>query len=97
MLQQLGMPLYECQTPDGYKNTQAAWLNPDGMLRRINFATALAFGRMNINDDQFPIPYDDLIAVFDHQLSSSTMEAIEKAPARLRAVLVLGSPEMMKK
>ena len=22
------MPLYGCQTPDGYKNTQDAWLNP---------------------------------------------------------------------
>ncbi len=97
MLQQLGMPLYGCLTPDGYKNTQEAWLNGDGMLRRINFATALAFGRLNINDDQFPISYEDLMAVFDNQLSSTTMETIQKAPARLRAVLVLGSPEMMKK
>jgi len=97
MLQQLGQPLYGCLTPDGYKNTQEAWLNGDGMLRRINFATALGFGRININDDQFPIPYDDLMAVFDHQLSVSTQEAIQKAPARLRAVLVLGSPEMMKR
>jgi uncharacterized protein (DUF1800 family) len=97
MLQQLGMPLYECQTPDGYKNTQEAWLNPDGMLRRINFATALAFGRVNINDDQFPIPYEDLTAVYDDQFSPSTMQAIQGAPARLHAALVLGSPEMMKR
>jgi len=97
MMQQLGQPFYECQTPDGYKNTQEAWLNPDGMLRRINFATALVFGRININDDQFPITYDDLMTVFGNGLSSSTMEAINKAPARLRAVLLLGSPEMMKR
>lgn len=96
-LQQLGMPFYECLTPDGYKNTQQAWLNGDGMLRRINFATAMAFGRININDDQFPIPYEDLMAAIGAQLSPSTMEAIQKAPARLRAVLVLGSPEMMKR
>jgi len=97
MLRDLGMPFYECQTPDGYKNTQVAWLNGDGMLRRINFATALAFGRVEINDDQFPIPYEDLIAVFDDHLSSTTMDVIQKAPARLRSVLVLGSPDMMKK
>jgi uncharacterized protein (DUF1800 family) len=97
ILQQLGMPFYGCQTPDGYKNTQDGWLNGDGMLRRINFATALAFGRININDDQFPISYEDLMAVMGHQLSSSTMDTIQKAPARLRAVLVLGSPEMMKR
>ena len=43
---QLGMPLYGCQTPDGYKNTEQAWLNPDALTRRIGFATALASGRL---------------------------------------------------
>jgi uncharacterized protein (DUF1800 family) len=46
MLLQLGMPLYGCPTPDGYKNTREAWLNPDAMTRRISFATALASGRL---------------------------------------------------
>jgi uncharacterized protein (DUF1800 family) len=45
-LYQLGMPLYGCQTPDGYKNTEAAWLNPDAITRRINFATAFASGKL---------------------------------------------------
>ncbi len=45
-LYQLGMPLYGCPTPDGYKNTEAAWLNPDALTRRIGFATALASGRL---------------------------------------------------
>ncbi|KQV32920.1 DUF1800 domain-containing protein [Massilia sp. Root335] len=45
-MNQLGMPLYGCQTPDGYKNTQDAWLNPDALSRRIAFATALASGRL---------------------------------------------------
>lgn len=45
-LTQLGMPLYGCQTPDGYKNTEQAWLNPDALTRRIGFATALAAGRL---------------------------------------------------
>jgi uncharacterized protein (DUF1800 family) len=49
MMAQLGMPLYHCQTPDGYKNTQAAWLNPNAMTQRINFATALAAGRLPLN------------------------------------------------
>lgn len=42
----LGMPLYGCQTPDGYKNTQEAWLNPDALSRRISFASQLAEGRL---------------------------------------------------
>jgi uncharacterized protein (DUF1800 family) len=45
-MSQLGMPLYGCQTPDGYKNTQEAWLNPDALTRRIAFATALGQGRL---------------------------------------------------
>jgi uncharacterized protein (DUF1800 family) len=46
VLQQLGMPLYGCLTPDGYKNTADVWLNPDAITRRINFATTLASGRL---------------------------------------------------
>jgi uncharacterized protein (DUF1800 family) len=49
-LTQLGMPLYGSVTPDGYKNTEAAWLNPDALTRRINFATALASGRLPLAD-----------------------------------------------
>jgi uncharacterized protein (DUF1800 family) len=51
MLQQLGMPLYEAQSPDGYKNTKDAWLNPDAMTRRLSFATALANGRIPLSAD----------------------------------------------
>jgi len=42
----LGMPLYQCQTPDGYKQTQNAWLSPDAMTTRVSFATALGAGRL---------------------------------------------------
>jgi uncharacterized protein (DUF1800 family) len=43
-LAQSGEPLYQCLTPDGYKNTQEAWLSPDVMLYRLNFANALGGG-----------------------------------------------------
>ena len=49
----LGMPLYGCQTPDGYKNTEAAWLNPDATMLRIGFATAFARGNLPI---EYPPP-----------------------------------------
>ena len=42
----LGMPLYGCQTPDGYKQTQEAWLSPNAMLLRLDFATTLGTGRL---------------------------------------------------
>jgi hypothetical protein len=34
--------------PDGYKNTEGAWLNPDATTLRINFATALARGNLPV-------------------------------------------------
>ena len=30
-LNRMGMPLYGCQSPDGYKNTREVWLNPDAL------------------------------------------------------------------
>ena len=53
MMGQLGMPLYGYLTPDGYKNTQAAWLNPNAMTQRVNYAVALASGRLPLNQLPF--------------------------------------------
>jgi uncharacterized protein (DUF1800 family) len=50
---QLGQPLYGCQTPDGYKNTQEAWLNPDAMMMRLSFATALGSGHLPLARSPF--------------------------------------------
>jgi len=42
----LGMAPYAHETPDGYANTREAWLNPDAMMRRLSFATALGQGHL---------------------------------------------------
>ena len=55
-MNQLGMRLYGCQTPDGYKNTESAWLNPDALSRRIAFATALAGGKLALARMPLPAP-----------------------------------------
>jgi uncharacterized protein (DUF1800 family) len=44
-LQDLGMPLYQCQPPTGYKDTADAWTNAGALVNRMNFALALASGR----------------------------------------------------
>jgi uncharacterized protein (DUF1800 family) len=44
-LTRMGMPLYGCQSPDGYKNTQEGWLNPDALAQRASFATGIGLGR----------------------------------------------------
>ena len=76
-LQQLGMPIYGCLTPDGYKNTQAVWLNPDAMTRRISFATALASGRLPL---QAIAPTPSTLATATNTNSVSPAEAASIAP-----------------
>ncbi len=129
---QLDMPLYRCQTPDGYKNTRAAWLNPDAMMLRLSFATALGAGRLPLewrpdgdfgslggsrkaapmrplksggkrnlkgrrilNGKMAPPDPAQLAATLGDSFSARTADAVESAPQRLRAPLILGSPEFM--
>jgi uncharacterized protein (DUF1800 family) len=133
-MQILGMPLYACQTPNGYANTQDAWLNPDAMMTRLSFATALGSGnlplenppfeedagaaprpeppavprkgggKVNINFDPAPhgpkmTPPDpvQLAATLGDYFSPATANAVEASPSNLRAPLILGSPEFMKR
>jgi uncharacterized protein (DUF1800 family) len=46
-LQQLGMPLYQCQPPTGYKDTADAWVNTGALVDRMNFAVRLAGNHVN--------------------------------------------------
>jgi uncharacterized protein (DUF1800 family) len=41
-LQRLGMPLFQCQPPTGYKDTADAWINTGALVDRMNFALRLA-------------------------------------------------------
>jgi len=52
-MQLLGMPTYGCLTPNGYSNTQDAWLNPDSMMARLSFATALGTGNLPLERPPF--------------------------------------------
>jgi uncharacterized protein (DUF1800 family) len=45
-LQSLGMPLYGMQPPTGYSMKADAWVNSSALLGRMNFALALASGRL---------------------------------------------------
>lgn len=125
ILFQFGEPLYACQTPDGYKNTQDAWLSPDAMTRRLSFATALASGRLPLarpipanversmtfngkqdtgmksgdepRDPQPPVDALKLASTLGQEFSQKTRDAIAAAPNQLRAALILGSPEFMRR
>lgn len=94
-LQLQGMPLYKCLTPDGYKNTQDAWLNPDALMRRVNFATALSAGKLPGADGQ-AVEYRQLGATLGESFNSKTVTAVMSAPDQLRSALILGSPDFMR-
>jgi len=44
MMQEMGMPLYQCQPPTGYKDTADAWINTGALVARMNAAVRLAPG-----------------------------------------------------
>ena len=92
MLNRLSMPIYKCLTPDGYKNTKKAWLNPEAMLSRVSFATAISNGLLNKKQ---PVNIQKLKATLENNLSQTTKNAIANSPPSVRSALVLGSPEMM--
>ena len=112
-ISQLGMPLFGCLTPDGYKNTEAAWLSPDATTRRISFATAFARGALPVgsipsdpargaSDSTVPLrtnPVDaaHLQKIFGSTITEPTREAIAEAPQALRAALILGGPDFMRR
>jgi len=118
----LGEGLYQCQTPDGYKNTEDAWLSPDATTLRIGFATALGRGNLpllkpppeqtqpemgmapqpQLVADQpaaKPQPLDPapLEALLGPTLSDNTKTTVADAPENLKAALILGSPDFMRR
>ena len=86
-LDRLGMPLYGCQTPDGYKNTQAAWLNPDALSRRIGYAVTLAPG----------MDVAQLQAALGGSVSARTWDIVAASPPKIRTAMLLGSPDFMQR
>jgi uncharacterized protein (DUF1800 family) len=94
-MSQLGMPLYGCQTPDGYKNTQDAWLNPNALTRRIAFATELGQGRLPLATPPVTPDPARLEATLAGTLSRTTLDIVARQPGDLRAAMLLGSPDFM--
>jgi uncharacterized protein (DUF1800 family) len=94
-MQQLGMPLYQCQPPTGYKDTADAWVNTGALVNRMNDALALASGRMpGIRIPNMPPPE----SVLAGNMSDTTRATIAKAAIPPQALaLALGSPEFQRR
>jgi len=93
-IQQLGMPLYQCQPPTGYKDTADAWVNTGALVNRMNFGLALASGKLpglTVRDGLRP---DELVGT----ISDTTRATIAKASTAPQALaLTLGSPEFQRR
>jgi uncharacterized protein (DUF1800 family) len=95
-LNQQGMRLYGCLTPDGYKNTKEAWLNSGALLQRLSFATVVGLGRWPGSNVQQPISYEQIKGeLAGLKFSDKTISSIETARPAVRTALILGSPEFM--
>jgi uncharacterized protein (DUF1800 family) len=95
-LREQGEPIYGCLTPDGYKNTKDAWMNPDALMRRINFATALGTGQLPGIKTEAP-DYRSLgAAMCNGKFSAQTIATVAQQPDELRSALLIGSPEFMR-
>ena len=92
VLAQSGMPLYGAQTPDGYKNTAAAWMNPEALAQRLQFASKLADRRWRRNA---PSDAAGLLVTLGGLWRASTRQSVASEPANLQTALLLGSPEFM--
>ena len=103
----LGMPLYGCQPPTGYKTTADAWVNTGALLSRMNFGLRLVSNqhrqiRVNVPAlaaDTSVTTRDALVAqILAGRSSASTLATLTKAttPQQLLALL-LGSPEFQKR
>ena len=97
VLTQMGMPLYGMLTPNGYKYTQDAWLNPDGMTRRLSFATAYATGNIpTANGKGQALDSQAVANALGNDFSPATIAALKSSSPQMQAALILGSPEFMR-
>jgi uncharacterized protein (DUF1800 family) len=103
-LRELGMPLYFCQPPTGYKDTAEAWVNTGALIGRMNFAVAIAgnsFRGVVVSDplpDRNQADVDTAVDVFlNGDASDATRATIQRAttPAQVVA-LALGAPEFQR-
>jgi uncharacterized protein (DUF1800 family) len=97
-VQELGMPLYQCQPPTGYKDTADAWVNTGALVGRMNFALALASGKLRgtVVSSVSLAPQAGLL--ISGELSESTRVTIAKASSAPQvAALTLGSPEFQRR
>ena len=104
-MRELGMPLYFCQPPTGYRDTAEAWVNTGALINRMNFAVALAantFRGVVVSDplpDRNRADAEAAVDVFlNGDASDATRATIQRATTAAQVVaLALGAPEFQRR
>ncbi len=94
-LNQQGMPLYGAQTPDGYKNTAAAWVSAEAITQRIQFATQLAQGRPVLVADRPDAA--QVLATLGPAIGDTTRSHVMAERAAMQATVLWASPDFMRR
>jgi len=89
----LGEPLWNPPSPQGFKDDAATWLAPNAMTTRVDVAELVASRAKGLDD-----PRDLATDLFGAGLSSDTRTAIDRAESRNQAIaLLLMSPEFQRR
>lgn len=111
-LGEMGEPLYMCQPPTGYPDTASAWINTNSLMKRLNFAAALAANRVpgveaNVDSAQalfkqlgLPIPDQAQLEQTRSILEQEDNKRVGRAFAAdqvITAAFMLGSPQFQKR
>ena len=102
-LQQLGMPLYMCQPPTGYKDTGDAWVNTGALVSRMNLALRLAGNQLRgtaVDSSKSAIrdPQSAIDRLLSGEVSETTRATIGKATDMPKMMaLTLGAPEFQRR
>jgi uncharacterized protein (DUF1800 family) len=93
VLSDLGQPLWDPPSPEGFKDDVATWLAPDAMTNRLDAAELLAAQAQGPDD-----PREFAEAILGQDLSPATATTIERAESRMQGLaLMLMSPEFQRR
>ena len=108
-MQQLGMSLYMCQPPTGYKDTADVWVNTGALVNRMNFVVQLAGTQLRaavkagsykdfLGSGLQTVPNRIVRTVLNDDVSATTRDTIAEATtASQKLALTLGSQEFQRR
>ena len=82
----MGMPIFLCPTPDGWRDSREAWLNPEGLRQRAEFGIRLG--------GQTGAALTDTLSA---SLSAGAQSVMAGLPPKERVSMALARPDFMRR